>query len=600
MDPPSGVLDTPGSGKKKSPAKRKPRAKPSAISSTSKDETEHIYIVTSPEMRLSGKFKVGFHTGDRDKLLHRYVTALNQVELVMFIRGTLSEEQTVHDRLASYRVPNHNGKASEWYSIPERTLIAKVIDILNGLSIVEDSGVAGNSVSVEPGAVVSSPRRPEDDRYLGPLKFLHACEDSRWDLVREWLNSREYKQDKHLRSKLQRKGEKEFQSEAIRWNDAHQWIVCLERLCGAVGVPMLVVELLLGYCDRRWVRAMSWAEPSEAREVGYAAAKRADNGPVLTYLQTWGAGDGKVGEKGMGSEGKVEIGVEKVKTEGKIEKKVETGREIETEKIERKAGPVIVVKLQRPKFLDDEIELSEKQQVDNSITRSLVRENVDLISDARTDSVLIQAVALSVGEAATYTVAKAVCTILHRGEMAAKSALQKIMERDAGVIITAAVHAAEAHCIGILYKFVGLGVSVRQISGAAVLMCNRLAVDFLVLNMGASWSAITGDAAALWALKGDRSMVDYIGTKGTINWDHALIMSAIHGKLGLIKHFVSLGAKRVDVALDRALKANGSPEVIEYLCGLSGSQVAAGNHVSLGTDMGHGTNLRTGFDLFSP
>ncbi len=520
---------------------------------------EHIYIVTSPEMRAASKFKVGFHTGDRDKLLHRYVTALNEVELVMFIRGSLAEEQVVHDRLSPYRVPNHNGKASEWYVMPERVLIMKVIEILEPLASSRSPLASSRSplASLE-GSVQLVDHEEEThnrDRYIGPLKFLHACEDARWDLFREWLSSREYKQDKHIRSKLNRKGEKESQAEAIRWNEAHQWLTCLELMCASTKVPILVVELLMTYCDRRWVKGGVWIEPSEARSIGFQAAKKIDNGPLLAHMQAWGAG---------------------VETEAKAEPAKAEPTESEPVKRYAKPGPREMQAISKlPPF--EIVELQTNAKLGVAVMQNLAssssgnrepttNSSQELASDPRTDSVLIQSVALHVGEVATRAVAREVCTILHRGEAAAKSALQKIMERDAGVVISAAVHAAELQCTGLLYKFISLGVTIRQMCSAAVNMKNITAIEFLVRNMGVAWGQLANDAAVLWIQRDDRSMVDYFATKEPVSWEHALITSSTHGKLEMVQHFISLGAKRVELALDRALRAGAAPNVIEYLC----------------------------------
>lgn len=541
MDAPEPRLEEPV---KKPAAKRKPRAKPSATSDTGKPEPvkctiEHIYIVTSPEMRAASKFKVGFHTGDRDKLLHRYVTALNEVELVLFIRGSLAEEQFIHDRLSPYRVPNHNNKASEWYIMSERVLLGKVMEILNSITIEVPIGLeSATGLAVVTPSVIHF----EDSRYVGPLKFLHACEDARWDLVREWLSSRDYKQDKHVRSKLQRRGDKDSQTEALRWNEAHQWIACLELMCAATGVPITVVELLLNYCDRRWTRSGNWVEPSEARSIGFLAAKKGSNGPLLEHLQTWGA-----------------------------DAVLEPPPNVRPRPV---SGPRLVPRTNP----SDILRVFDLIEGGNPM--------IELTSDTRSDGVLIQSIALHVGETATRIVAREVCTVLHRGDPSAKSALQKIMERGLLIVVSSAVHAAELQCAGLLYKFINLGISVRQICTTATSMCNIPAVEFLVVNMGATWSFVAGDAALLWIQQSNRSMVDHVATKEMVNWDHALINGAIHGRLDVVRCFVSMGAKRVDVALDRALKAGAPVEVVEYLCSITSdkSNTSTTNSTSVKTE----------------
>lgn len=490
--------------------------------------SEHIYIVTSPEMRQAGKFKVGFHTGDRDKLLHRYITALNQVELVMFIRGTLAEERTVHDRLSPYRVPNHNGKASEWYSMPERALITKVMEILNTTSPETSTPVIQVPEIQVSEIQVSEIQMPEiqapetqalevrvPDKYFGPVKFLQACESGRWDLIREWLGSKEYKQDKHIRSKQQRRTEKEFQAEAIRWNEAHQWVVCLERMCACAETPISVVELLLGYCDRRWTRAGAWIEPSEAREAGYAIAKKVENTAVLTYLQTWGAGETKI------------VPVPKVGAGSDLTSLIEVRLLAETKEIAQ----------------------------------------CELLTDPRDDETLTRIITLETGKTASFAIARAVCTVLHRGN--GLNVLRQIMDRDSWVVVSSTVYAAEAQCRTVLSKFIDMRITVGQMVSAAITMNNKAALDFLVMSMGATWSIAAREAAVLWAEKGDRGMVEHIKNQGVpINWDHAFVVGVMWKRLDMLKYFVSLGVKRIDVALDLALKEGAPAEIIDYLCNI--------------------------------
>lgn len=88
-----------------------------------------IYIVSDPYNESIGRYKVGSHTGSRDKLLSRYVTYLPDAKIFYFreVIDALGIENIIKQICISKRVININGSISEWYNM-ELSHLIKVID----------------------------------------------------------------------------------------------------------------------------------------------------------------------------------------------------------------------------------------------------------------------------------------------------------------------------------------------------------------------------------------------------------------------------------------------------------------------------------------
>lgn len=89
-----------------------------------------LYVLTTKDDQLKNKYKVGIHTGTPSDLSGRYITALPDVEIVLFMRVPNAKdlEDKLKTELSSYRIPNINDNASEWYQILLEELFKRVFE----------------------------------------------------------------------------------------------------------------------------------------------------------------------------------------------------------------------------------------------------------------------------------------------------------------------------------------------------------------------------------------------------------------------------------------------------------------------------------------
>ena len=85
--------------------------------------------MTSPTEKTKNNYKIGVHTGDKNKLINRYSTYLRNV-IVEYFRNdvnAIEHEKIVKQKLFKNRLPNNNGNATEWVHINLGNL-KKIID----------------------------------------------------------------------------------------------------------------------------------------------------------------------------------------------------------------------------------------------------------------------------------------------------------------------------------------------------------------------------------------------------------------------------------------------------------------------------------------
>lgn len=469
---------------KPAPKSRKATARKSAV------KQEHIYIVTSPEMRAAGKYKLGYHTGSREKLVSRYVTALNEVEVVLFMEGTLEEEQAIHDRLAAYRVNNVRGNASEWYTLPVRTLILKAMKVLASFTSVK----AGDSEAAE--------EAPKPPKYVGPSKFLDACKDKRWDLIQEWLNSREYKQDKHRKSKLNRKSD----AGLIPWNEAHHWLECLTLMC-ANGNSVELLEVLIRFCEGRWVDRGAWVTQEDALRRGRDAAIEAKNTLIMGYF-----------EKNWVLAEKEEASAPTPNTEPAPS--------------EPQVTPV--------QALGARLEL----------LTTRVKWDLDRLVDS-----------LRAGE--FERVIPHVCDAILRDDADTRMALTQLLVPTQFAAV--ALYAASRSWNSVVEKTLGYGLSAAQCARVATSLGDVRALECLVMNFGASWPLYTRETVLHYVNTRSTAMIEEFAKRGVTNWENALVAAAEFGAPELIPRF--LGSARPEkrrAAIQRAI-LNNHVEVVDIL-----------------------------------
>jgi transcription initiation factor TFIIIB Brf1 subunit/transcription initiation factor TFIIB len=84
-------------------------------------QDSYVYLLTSPEMLLSKKYKIGKHTGTKEKLISRYKTYLVDVIVLRFVKlpgDVNNHEKALHDLLKDQRYKN-----SEWFIIQEQQIL---------------------------------------------------------------------------------------------------------------------------------------------------------------------------------------------------------------------------------------------------------------------------------------------------------------------------------------------------------------------------------------------------------------------------------------------------------------------------------------------
>ena len=88
----------------------------------------HIYVLTDPDKKALGKYKVGIHKGDYKSLISRYVTYLPNVQVLLFMSDDKCRniETQIKKDLASFREENINGNDSEWYQCDLATILHKL------------------------------------------------------------------------------------------------------------------------------------------------------------------------------------------------------------------------------------------------------------------------------------------------------------------------------------------------------------------------------------------------------------------------------------------------------------------------------------------
>lgn len=481
------------------PAKSKPKAKAKPKAQSNAPKSEHIYIITSPEMRVAGKHKLGYHSGSRDKLISRYVTALTEVEVVLFIDGTLEEEQKIHDQLSAYRINNVRGNASEWYDLPIRTLIQKAIEVLVSSSSVKPVTVETND-PVEP------------VKYVGPSKFLDACKDGRWDLVQEWLNSREYKQDKHRKSKINRKTD----AALIPWNEAHRWLECLQLVCAKGNVEVL--ELLIKYCEGRWVERGEWLTQEDALVRGHEAATNAKNVALLAYLnKNWVFGN-------VGNVGNVGNAANESQPEPKTPKL--SNPEPRPPKAE-KIAPIPAVTTLDVIFIPEPLKVETPINSLDKLVESLKRGEFDRVIPN-------------------------VCHAILRDDPETRMMISTLVTPTE--LISVVLYAAARNWNQVVSKTLKYGLTAAQCARVATSLGDLKALECLVMNFGVAWMSYTREAVLYYVNSRDNKVFDEFVARGVTNWEGALVAAAEFGVHELIPRFLpSCKPEKKQIALQRAI-----------------------------------------------
>jgi hypothetical protein len=80
----------------------------------------HIYVITTKIYKQQNIYKVGKHSGNKEKLIKRYITALPNIEIIYFQECPLYDivETNIKVELEQYRIKNCNGGLSEWVQMP--------------------------------------------------------------------------------------------------------------------------------------------------------------------------------------------------------------------------------------------------------------------------------------------------------------------------------------------------------------------------------------------------------------------------------------------------------------------------------------------------
>lgn len=84
-------------------------------------QDSYVYLLTSPEMESVQRYKIGKHTGTKEKLVSRYKTYLVDVIVLRFakLQGNVDiHEKALHQLLATYRYKN-----SEWFIVDQQKIL---------------------------------------------------------------------------------------------------------------------------------------------------------------------------------------------------------------------------------------------------------------------------------------------------------------------------------------------------------------------------------------------------------------------------------------------------------------------------------------------
>lgn len=77
-----------------------------------------IYVLSKGSK--SDEYKIGKHSGTKEKLVSRYITAIPDLIIHHFIQveDHKVEEKRLHSKLSKYRTKNANGNLCEWFQCP--------------------------------------------------------------------------------------------------------------------------------------------------------------------------------------------------------------------------------------------------------------------------------------------------------------------------------------------------------------------------------------------------------------------------------------------------------------------------------------------------
>jgi hypothetical protein len=76
-------------------------------------------VLSSP---TASRYKIGKHTGSIDALISRYITAIPDIRIDIFLEDVGHLEHHIHDRLKEFRISNMRGNKSEWFSCSLETI----------------------------------------------------------------------------------------------------------------------------------------------------------------------------------------------------------------------------------------------------------------------------------------------------------------------------------------------------------------------------------------------------------------------------------------------------------------------------------------------
>lgn len=106
---------------------------------TESRKTLHFYVLARNKMEL-GNYKVGYHTGNKDMLIKRYVTSLPEVNIIFFKPMSRAKEceKMLLILLDGCRVTNLKERQSEWIQCEEDRLLTCVRQIEYLLNETQD------------------------------------------------------------------------------------------------------------------------------------------------------------------------------------------------------------------------------------------------------------------------------------------------------------------------------------------------------------------------------------------------------------------------------------------------------------------------------
>lgn len=105
----------------------------------------YIYILSKESN--PGEYKIGYHSGTKEKLINRYITSIHDLIIHHFIQveDHKAEEKRLHSKLSEYRIKNSNGNPCEWFRCP----LSVIEQHLKHLSVLEFEKLSISTTVIE-------------------------------------------------------------------------------------------------------------------------------------------------------------------------------------------------------------------------------------------------------------------------------------------------------------------------------------------------------------------------------------------------------------------------------------------------------------------